>query len=34
MAEPTKKLKINPNRYILEFLEEPNNARNGPEPGK
>ena len=33
-AEPTKKLKINPNRYILELLEEPNNARNGPEPVK
>ena len=33
-AKPTKELKIDPNRYILELLNETNNARNGPEPVK
>ena len=34
MTEPTNKLKLDPNRYMLELSEEPNNARNGPEPVK
>jgi hypothetical protein len=33
-ANPTKKLKLDPNRYILELLNDTNNARNEPEPVK
>ena len=33
-AKPTKKLKIDPNKYILELLNDTNNARNEPEPVK
>ena len=33
-AEPTSKLKLDHNRYILELLGEPHNAINEPEPVK
>jgi hypothetical protein len=33
-ANPTKNLKIDPNRYILELLNNIDNARNKPEPVK
>ena len=33
-ANPTKNLKLDPNRYILELLKDTNNARNEPEPVK
>ena len=32
--QPFKNLKINLNRHILELLDGPKNARNGPEPVK
>lgn len=32
--QPIKKLKIDLNRHILELLDGPKNARNGPEPVK
>ena len=31
---PTKKLRLDPNRYILELLNKPNTTENEPEPVK
>jgi hypothetical protein len=34
MANPTKKIEVDPNRYILELLNDANNSRDEPEPVK